>query len=70
MKIDFNSIEERSIPNFKGGEKALATRMFTDGNGKIMKARLEPGASIGTHTHCLVCDGPGDLEFFAVVPLQ
>lgn len=109
MKIDFNSIEERSIPNFKGGEKALAARMFTDGNGKIMKVRLEPGASIGTHTHddssevililsgcghavydggridlragdvhycpkghthCLVCDGPGDLEFFAVVPLQ
>ena len=38
MKIDFNSIEERSIPNFKGGEKALAARMFTDGNGNDVTA--------------------------------
>lgn len=110
MKIDFNSIVEKTLPAFKGGEKALEARMFTDGDGnKIMKARLVPGASIGMHTHddssevililsgaghaiydggrielgagdvhycpkghthCLVCDGPADLEFFAVVPRQ
>lgn len=110
MKIDFNSIEEKLLPNFKGGDKSLAARMFTDGQGnRIMKARLEPGASIGMHSHddssetililsgsghavydgativlgagdvhycpkghshCLVCDGPGDFEFFAVVPRQ
>ena len=29
MKIDFNSIEEKLLPNFKGGDKSLAARMFT-----------------------------------------
>ena len=51
MKIDFSSIEENSFPNFKGGEKAFAARMFFDGLNRIMKGRLVPGASIGMHTH-------------------
>lgn len=109
MKLDFSSIDENILPGFKGGEKSLAARMFSDGVNKIMKARLVPGASIGMHTHedsseiililsgrgyavfdgvrtelvrgdvhycpkghthCLVNDGPEDLEFFAVVPQQ
>lgn len=51
MIIDFNNIEEASLPNFKGGEKSLEARMFFDGVNRIMKARLLPGASIGLHTH-------------------
>jgi len=51
MKLDFNSIDEQSIPAFKGGEKEFNVRMFDDGLNKIMKGRLEPGASIGMHTH-------------------
>ena len=51
MKIDFNSIEETLIPNFKGGEKEVAAKMFFDGLNRIMMARLAPGASIGMHTH-------------------
>lgn len=51
MKIDFNSIEEQNIPNFKGGEKAIDARMYFDGLNRIMKGRLAPGASIGLHTH-------------------
>lgn len=109
MKIDFGTIDENMLPGFKGGEKFLAARMFSDALNKIMKARLVPGASIGMHTHednseimlivsgsgyalydgeriglkagdvhycakghthCLVNDGTGDLEFFAVVPQQ
>ena len=51
MKIDFNAIEEKLIPNFKGGEKEFNVRMFTDSMNKIMKGRLVPGASIGLHAH-------------------
>lgn len=51
MLIDFEHMEEAIIPNFKGGEKETAARMFTDPLGRIMRGRLIPGASIGLHTH-------------------
>lgn len=51
MKIDFSQIEEAVFPAFKGGEKEMHARMYFDGTNRIMKARLEPGASIGMHTH-------------------
>ena len=51
MKIDFSSIEEKTFPAFKGGEKELAARMYFDGRNRIMMGRLIPGASIGLHTH-------------------
>lgn len=51
MNIDFDKLELSIIPNFKGGEKELAAKMFFDGLNRIMKGRLIPGASIGMHTH-------------------
>ena len=36
MIIDFKEIGVSVIPNFKGGEKETAARMFTDDNNKIM----------------------------------
>lgn len=51
MIIDFNNIEETVIPHFMGGEKELKARIFNDNLNKVMKGRLEPGASIGLHTH-------------------
>ena len=51
MRIDFGSIEEKQIANFKGGMQTFRTRMFDDGSAKIMYGTLEPGASIGLHTH-------------------
>lgn len=51
MIIHFDEIPEQSIPNFKGGEKEFHTHMFTDDSCKIMRASLEPGATIGYHTH-------------------
>lgn len=56
MIIDFNKIEEAVIPNFKGGEKEVAARMFFDGAVRILKARLAPGSSIGLHTHGDSCE--------------
>lgn len=109
MLIDFSTMEEQVMPGFLGGEGTFHTRMRVDGLGKIMRGRLEPGSSIGLHTHdtsseiiyilagtgkvlydgeyeplaagsCHYCpkghahslinDSDGNLEFFAVVPVQ
>jgi len=51
MLLEFDKIEEKVIPQFRGGEKETVTRMFTDPLIKIMRGKLAPGASIGLHTH-------------------
>ena len=51
MIIDFSKIETNIIEKFRDGEKNTALKMFTDDNNKIMQGVLEPGASIGLHTH-------------------
>ena len=56
MLIDFSAIEEQKIPHFRGGEKEANLRMHTDSLAKIMSGRLEPGASIGMHTHDTSCE--------------
>ena len=50
MYIDFDSMQTKELPNFKGGEKTFRADMFDDGDTKIMRGRLESGASIGLHT--------------------
>lgn len=51
MIIDFNNIPETVLPNFKGGEKEMSAHMFFDGTNRIFTGRLQPGATIGLHTH-------------------
>ena len=51
MIIDFNKIEEVANPQFKGGKGDTMFRTFNDGQNKIMRGRLEPGCSIGYHSH-------------------
>ena len=51
MLINFNTMEPKIIPAFKGGEKEVTTCMHVDGNGKIARFTLQPGASIGMHLH-------------------
>lgn len=51
MILDFDQIETRHLPAFKGGEKELVAQMCVDRLGKIMRGHLEPGASIGYHKH-------------------
>ena len=69
MKIEFAKMEEKLLPNFKGGEENLGMRMFDDGACKIMRGRLEPGASIGLHTHegnseiIYILEGTGKVEY-------
>ena len=49
MLINFDKIDEKVIPQFRGGEKETIARMFVDEKVKIMNGRLESGASIGMH---------------------
>ena len=51
MVLNFDCIEESVIPNFYGGQKSTAARMFADPFNRIMRGRLSPGASIGEHLH-------------------
>ena len=51
MILDFSKIEETVIPQFYGGEKEIKAHMKIDKNNKILLGTLEPGASIGLHTH-------------------
>ena len=43
MKIDFKNIEEKIVPNFKGGEGRYIMKQFADEKVKIMYVKLEPG---------------------------
>lgn len=51
MILDFKNMEETIIPNFKGGEKEVATKVYADEKNRIMVSRLIPGATVGLHTH-------------------
>ena len=44
MLLDFNTMEEKELEHFKGGEKSFHAKMFTDDSNKMMRGRLEPGA--------------------------
>ena len=69
MLIDFSDIEEKPLEHFKGGEGTFFARMFTDPKVKIMRGRLEHGASIGLHTHegnseiIYILEGAGKVEY-------
>ena len=51
MLINFKGMEEAALHNFYGGKKDLFAKMFADKQNRILYGRLDPGASIGTHTH-------------------
>ncbi|MBQ1895018.1 MAG: cupin domain-containing protein [Clostridiales bacterium] len=51
MIIDYSKIEEKTNPNFKGGELEFNVKTYEDEHNKVMRGRLIPGATIGYHTH-------------------
>lgn len=56
MVIDFNNIELSIQPHFKGGEGDTKSRTFFDGVNKIASGCLEPGCTIGYHSHDTSCE--------------
>ena len=51
MILDYSTMETTHIPNFVGGDGTLHAQMRVDELGKILKGVLDPGSSIGYHTH-------------------
>ena len=51
MLIEFEKMEETVIPHFLGGEGSVRAKMRVDALGKILHGVLEPGSTIGLHTH-------------------
>ncbi|MDD4509231.1 MAG: cupin domain-containing protein [Eubacteriaceae bacterium] len=56
MRTELKTIEEQTIPKFKGGTGAYHVRMLSDDKVKIMKGRLTKGSSIGGHIHKTNCE--------------
>jgi quercetin dioxygenase-like cupin family protein len=51
MILDFKNLPEMAAQGFKGGEGWFRANYNLDDMHRIMKAVLEPGASIGFHAH-------------------
>ncbi len=51
MIIDFESIEPKKVEGMKGGEGVVFTRRFEDEMGAVIMNEMEPGSSVGFHTH-------------------
>ena len=70
MIFDYDNMEWNSIPNFKGGEKCADMKSYVDSNNRILVGKLEPGASIGMHTHETDCEIVYALQGEAVVTID
>lgn len=51
MILDYSKIEETRIPKMREGLGELISKRFQDENCKILYGKLEPGSTIGFHTH-------------------
>ena len=51
MVIDLENLGENRMPGFKGSKGDTFLNKYENDLGKIMLGRLEPGSSIGLHTH-------------------
>jgi len=74
MTIRIEELEEIALPNFRGGEGTTYMKRFQDEAGnKIMLVRIQPGCSVGMHTHetdmevCYVLSGHGKADYEGVV---
>ena len=56
MINDYNQMEWKDNPGFKGGEGIFYNKMFTDGINKMMQGKLPARASIGYHKHEGSCE--------------
>ena len=77
MLIHLNQIEETPAEHMLGGEGTIYLRRFMDDAGKIMLVRVQPGCSIGMHTHetssevCYILSGCAKVLYDGkVLPLE
>ena len=51
MLINFNNIEEITMPGINNGTGAMTAKMHMGEQGKIIPCSIHSGGSIGTHKH-------------------
>lgn len=51
MLIDFNQMDEITVPGMNGGTGEMSAKMHIGKQGKIIPSRIHPGGSIGLHPH-------------------
>lgn len=56
MIFDYDKMAYETLEAFKGGEKQYHVKRYADDNVTVMRGHLEPGASIGEHTHDDSCE--------------
>ena len=65
MRIDFNRMDEHTVPGMNGGTGTMSAKMHIGPSGKVIVTRIHPGGSIGVHAHPMsddvnyVVSGPG-----------
>ena len=50
MVIDFNEIQEATMPGMNDGSGTMTAKMYHDEKYRIVPTRIHPGGSIGVHT--------------------
>ena len=51
MRIDFNQIQEMTMPCRNQGTGEMSARFYAGEGGKLISCRIHPGGSIGLHSH-------------------
>jgi mannose-6-phosphate isomerase-like protein (cupin superfamily) len=51
MLIDFNTMQEHTLPGMNNGTGEMSAKMFMDEQGKIIPCKIYKGGSIGMHKH-------------------
>lgn len=51
MIINFNAMEEMTIPGMNNGTGTMSAKMYRSDWGKIIPCRIHPGGEIGLHRH-------------------
>lgn len=59
MLIDFDQLQEMTIPGMNGGTGTMTCRMFNDEKYRIIPTVIHPGGSIGKHRQ----DSGDDLNY-------
>ena len=59
MLIDFNIIEEMTMPCMNGGKGMMTAKMYNNDNYRIIPTKIHSGGSIGMHTQ----NSGGDLNY-------
>ena len=50
MNIDFNQLQEITMPCMNNGEGMMSVRMYNDAQYRIIPTKIHKGGSIGLHT--------------------